>query len=104
ILRDRLFGTASMDEIASREKAGDSPGLIVNTTLYNNGRRFAGTVLPTDAFDYDFFSDLERSLTKRGLVMEDAPYIQARWKLLRPMTPVELHADPCPVKLAGLPT
>ena len=104
ILRDRLFGTASMEDISAREKAGDSPGLIVNTTLYNNGRRFAGTVLPSEAFDYDFFGDLERSLTQRGRAMEDASYVRARWKLLRPMTPVEIHADPCPVKLAGLAT
>ena len=26
------------------------PGLIVNTTLYNNGRRFALTTLPSEAF------------------------------------------------------
>jgi hypothetical protein len=104
VLRDRLFGTASMEEISAREKAGDSPGLIVNTTLYNNGRRFAGTVVPTEAFDYDFFSDLERSLQRRGITMEDTPYIRERWKLLRPMTPVEINADPCPVRLAGLAT
>jgi hypothetical protein len=62
--------------------------------LYNNGRRLAVTVLPGEAFDYDFFGDLERSLQQRGSVMEPAPYIRARWKLLRPMTPIETHMDP----------
>src|SRR5262245_17784649 len=104
ILRDRLYGAATVQDLTTREKAGDAPGLIVNTTLYNNGRRFAGTVLPADAFDYDFFEDLERSLEQRGKKMEDIPYIRARWKLLRPMTPVEIHADPCPIRLAGLAT
>ena len=86
---------------AAREKAGDSPGLIINTTLYNNGRRLAMTTLPAEAFDYDFFEDLERSLQQRGRVMEPAPYIRERWKLLRPMTPLELHMDPCPLLPGG---
>jgi Patatin-like phospholipase len=104
ILVERLYGTARMQDISAREKAGDSPGLIVNTTLYNNGRRFAVTSLPAEAFDYDFFEDLERSLQERGRVMEPAPVIRERWKLLRPMTPLELHIDPCPLRLAGVAT
>jgi hypothetical protein len=104
ILRDRLFGKATLGEISEREARGDSPGLIVNSTLYNNGRRFAATVLPTEAFDYDFFADLEKSLRSRGREMEPAPYIQKRWARLRPMTPLEIHMDPCPLPLAGVAT
>ena len=104
ILRERLFGDATMGDISQREARGDSPGLIVNSTLYNNGRRLAGTVLPSEAFDYDFFGDLERSLTERGRKMEEAPYIRQRWALLRPMTPLEIHMDPCPVRLFGWAT
>src|SRR5262245_39770078 len=62
ILTERLFADARMQDISAREKAGDAPGLIVNTTLYNNGRRLAMTTLPSEAFNYDFFVDLERSL------------------------------------------
>jgi hypothetical protein len=104
VLRDRLLGSATMEEISAREKRGDSPGLIVNTTLYNNGRRLAGTVLPAEAFDYDFFGDLERSLQRRGVALEASPYIRERWKLLRPMTLAEIKADPCPMRLIGLAT
>src|SRR4029450_4839928 len=96
-----LYGAARMRDISAREKAGDSPGLIVNTTLYNNGRRLAITTLPPEAFDYDFFADLERALQQRGRAMEDAPYIRDRWKLLRPMTPIEIDIDPCPAHLTG---
>jgi hypothetical protein len=78
-----------------------SPGLIINTTLYNNGRRLALTTLSSAAFDYDFFEDLERSLRRHGRPMEPAPLIRARWKLLRPMTPVEIGIDPCPALLSG---
>jgi hypothetical protein len=101
ILAERLYGGARMQDLSAREKAGDSPGLIVNTTLYNNGRRLAITTLPPEAFDYDFFADLERSLQQRGRAMEDAPYIRERWKLLRPMTPIEIDIDPCPAHLTG---
>ncbi len=104
ILIDRLYGPARLEDIAARERAGDSPGLIVNTTLYNNGRRLAATTLPPDAFDYDYFSDLERSIARRGQVMEPAPYIRKRWDMLRPMTPIELHMDPCRMSLAGITT
>jgi Patatin-like phospholipase len=104
ILRERLFGDATMQDISRREANGDTPGLIVNTTLYNNGRRLAGTVLPAAAFDYDFFGDLRRSLEERGRVLEPSPFIEKRWALLRPMTPLEIHMDPCAMRLFGLAT
>jgi predicted acylesterase/phospholipase RssA len=104
ILRERLFGTTRIGELSAREKAGDSPGLIVNTTLYNNGRRLAMTVLPPGAFDYDFFDDLERSVRESGRVMEPAPYMRTRWALLRPMTPIDIKMDPCATSLAAAAT
>jgi patatin-like phospholipase len=101
ILDERLYGRARLGDLAAREKAGDAPGLIINTTLYNNGRRLALTPLPAEVFDYDFFADLERSLAQRGRVMEEADTIRARWKLLRPITPREVHIDPCVFHLSG---
>ena len=104
ILRERLFGTTRLGDLSAREKAGDTPGLIVNTTLYNNGRRLAMTVLPSEAFEYDFFDDLERSVRAQGREMEAAPYMRSRWALLRPMTPIEINMDPCATSLAGVAT
>ena len=104
ILVEKLYGNAKFEEVTAREKAGDAPGLIVNTTLYNNGRRLALTALPVDAFDYDFFADLERSLKERGREMGETSYIRARWKLLRPMTPLEIKIDICPAGLSGAAT
>jgi hypothetical protein len=101
ILRARLYGTADLAELAARQKAGDSPGLIINTTLYNNGRRLALTTLPGQEFAYDFFEDLEKSVRARGLSMEDVPVLRERWEKLRPMTPLDIHMDPCPIGLAG---
>ena len=104
ILRERLFGATRMGDLGAREKAGDVPGLIVNTTLYNNGRRLAMTVLPSEAFAYDFFDDLERSVRAQGRVMEEATFMRKRWALLRPMTPIELSMDPCATAVAGVTT
>jgi predicted acylesterase/phospholipase RssA len=102
IFAKRLYGDARMQDVSAREKAGDSPGLIVNTTLYNNGRRLAVTALPGEAFDYNFFEDLERSLERRGRVLEPAPGIRQRWALLRPVTAPEIHMDPCPLPLSAV--
>jgi hypothetical protein len=104
ILEQKLYGQAHLGDLAAREKAGDTPGLIINTTLYNNGRRLAMTTLPSAAFDYDFFSDLERDLAREGRPMEPAPYIRERYKLLQPLTPVDLHADPCTALVAAAAT
>ena len=104
ILEKKLYGQARLEDLAARERAGDTPGLIINTTLYNNGRRLAMTWLPREAFQYDFFSDLERDLKREGRVLEASPYIRERYKLLQPMTPLELHADPCKIPVAGAAT
>src|SRR5499426_2860663 len=104
ILESKLYGQARLQDLAAREKAGDTPGLIVNTTLYNNGRRLALTGLPSQDFDYDFFSELERDLKQQGRAMELTPLIRERWKLLRPMTPVELRTDPCRIRVATAAT
>jgi Patatin-like phospholipase len=104
ILTEKLYGDARIQDLAARAKAGDTPDLIINTTLYNNGRRLAMTTLPAGVFEYDFFTDLESSLAKRGQPMEPAPYIRERWKLLRPLTPIEIHMDPCRSLVAGAAT
>ena len=52
---------------ASGKRARTALGLIINTTLYNNGRRLAVTTLPPGALRYDFFQDFQASLARRGL-------------------------------------
>ena len=104
ILESKLYGEATLGDLGAREQAGDAPGLIVNTTLYNNGRRLALTGLPSEAFDYDFFTELERNLQRQGRAMELTPLIRQRWKLLRPMTPLDLETDPCKIRVATAAT
>ncbi len=104
ILGKGLYGPTRFQDLSAREKAGDSPGLIINTTLYNNGRRLAITSLPPEAFDYDFIADLARSLERQGRTLDPASISRVRWERLRPMTPIEIKIDPCPAVLAAAVT
>jgi hypothetical protein len=101
VLSERVLGQMTFAELAEREARGDSPRLIVNTTLYNHGRRLAFTTLPPDAMQYDFVQDLERSLARRGQTAEIPSVLVKRWETLLPLTPLEIGLDPCRVQLAG---
>jgi hypothetical protein len=101
ILDERLLGKANLMDIARREASGDSPGLIINTTLYNNGRRFALTALPSETFQYNFFADLQASLDRQGKSASIPPALVDRWQTLLPMTPGDLHMDMCKIPLSG---
>jgi len=104
ILDERLLGPGTFGDLAQREARGDSPYLIINTTLYNNGRRLTITTLPPDAGHYDFFEDLRQSLARRGLTAGYPPFLEKRWQSVLSLTPLDLGMDPCPIKLAGAVT
>jgi len=101
IFGDRLYGTTTAGDLAERQKRGDSPRLIINTTLYNNGRRLALGTLPSTAFRYDFFQDLQDSLARRGQTSPIPPILRQRWEVLMPVTAADLHVDFCQTPLAG---
>ena len=104
ILSERLLGGVTQPDLSRRQVAGDAPGLVVNTTLYNNGRRLAATSLPAAAFGYDFVQALQESAARQGRRAGIPPMLVKRWELLRPMTPLEINMDPCPMRLAGMVT
>jgi len=100
ILREHLLGDATWRDAARREANGDSPGLIINTTLYNNGRRFAVTGQPSEAFHYDFLHSLAKTLQEDGKPADLPPSLIQRWNLLLPMTPSDLHINTCNLGVA----
>ena len=104
LFTERLLGPATFGDLGAREARGDSPRLIVNTTLYNNGRRLALTTLPPETFHYDFFQELRQSLAKRGKPAEFPPLLVRRWESLIPMTPLDLKVDQCAVRIAAAAT
>lgn len=101
ILSERLVGEMKFGELAQREARGDSPRLLINTTLYNNGRRFILTTLPPEAMRYDFFQDLRLALARRGETSEFPPILQQRWQSVLALTPLDLGIDPCHLRLAS---
>jgi len=104
LFTERLLGPVTVGDLGAREARGDSPRLIINTTLYNNGRRFIVTTLPSDTFHYDFFRDLHQSLAKRGKTAEYPPILMRRWESIVPLTPLDLKMDACSMKLPAAVT
>ena len=104
ILDERLVGPGTFGDLGAREMRGDSPRVIFNTALYNNGRRLLFSTLPPDAAQYDFVADLDRSLTRKGITREYPEVVKRRWELLLPVSPLDLQIDPCPVQVAGAVT
>ncbi|MDD5334073.1 MAG: patatin-like phospholipase family protein [Rhodoferax sp.] len=100
ILEESLLGPGTFADLAARQQSGDSPTLLINSTLYNNGRRFMFTTLTPDAAQYDFIADLDRSLISRGITRTYPEVMKKRWESLLPVSPLELQIDPCPLKVA----
>jgi hypothetical protein len=101
VLEDRLLGEGTLEDLAQREAKGESPRLIINTTLYNNGRRLTFSTLPSEAWHYDFFESLQDSLLRQGKPHEISPQLRERWQTLVPLTPVDLGVSPCRTLLAA---
>jgi Patatin-like phospholipase len=101
VMAERLLGPTTFSELAQREVRGDSPRVIINTTLYNSGRRFVLTTLPPEASRYDFYADLRAALARRGQTAAFPPAFLQRWEQLLSLTPLELGIDPCPIRLAA---
>lgn len=100
ILEERLLGKGTFTELAERERSGDSPRVMINSTLFNDGRRLLFTTLPPDATHYDFIADLDRSLTSRGITRAYPEVVKKRWESLLPVSPLELQFDPCPLNVS----
>jgi hypothetical protein len=101
VLNELLLGEITFEQLGEREMRGDSPRLIVNTTLYNNGRRLTFSTLPSEAWRYDFFEALQASLARQGKPTEIPAPIRERWQTLVPMAPGDLGVDVCRSPLAA---
>jgi len=101
IFAARLYGPITAGDLADRQRQGDSPRLIINTTLFNNGRRLALGTLPSTAFRYDFFQDLQDSLARHGYTEPIPPVMRQRWETLMPVTASDLHVDFCQTPLSS---
>lgn len=87
-------------ELAQRQARGDSPYFLINTTLYNDGRRLVLSSLERDALRYDFIRDLERNPGWEKVTPEADQILRARWEDLQSRTLEDLKLDQCQVKVA----
>ena len=104
ILHDKYLGDMTFNGLARRERQGDSPYLMINTTLYNDGRRFILSTLPSDVAQYNPMPDLNRNMPQQTKDEEADRLLLERWENLQSRTPWDFDIDVCPVKLASAVT
>ncbi|MEP6886719.1 MAG: patatin-like phospholipase family protein [Nitrospirales bacterium] len=101
VLDATFLNGQTFEEIYQREKAGDSPRLILNATLYNNGRRFVMTTIPRDDFRYDFIPKLQSELLAKSVAPKPLPEsLQKAKEALNPLTFQDHGADPRGIPLS----
>ena len=67
-LNKQFLNDVTFKDIRERELSGEIPRLLINTTLYNDGRRFVITTLPHEQTQYDLLKDVSRSVEWQALV------------------------------------
>jgi hypothetical protein len=100
VLRDSYLGESSFRDLAERQARGDSPYFLINTTLYNDGRRLVLSSLERDALRYDFIRDLVQKPGWDTMTPEVEQILRASWELLQSRTLEDLRVDQCGVKIA----
>jgi predicted acylesterase/phospholipase RssA len=101
VINEEFMGDIRFNDLARREAQGDSPYLMINTTLYNNGRRFILTTLPREASRYDVYVDMDRVQGLRKIDEDVERALRERWESLLSMTPEDLKMDVCPIRVAA---
>src|SRR6476620_7329373 len=102
-LNNQFLNDMRFKDVRERELNGDIPRLLINTTLYNDGRRFVVTTLPHEQTQYDLLKDVRRS----GAVVrskESVELMKVKWASLQSVTPQVLKLDLCPIKLSAAVT
>ena len=101
---DESLGGMRFEGLARREAQGDSPHLIINTTLYNNGRRFIMSTLSHEASRYDILPDLNRFPGMKKIDEEVQRILRSKWEMLLSVTPQDIKMNVCPITVAAAVT
>jgi predicted acylesterase/phospholipase RssA len=100
-LNSQFLHDMTFQDVRERESGGQIPRLLINTTLYNDGRRFVFTTVPHEQTQYDLLKDVSRSVGAHSLSKESVEVMQVKWASLQSVTPQALNLDLCPLPLAG---
>ena len=101
ILGEEYLGKTKFSDVAQWEQDTSSPTLLINTTLYNDGRRLVLSTLSRDALRYDFISSLPAPPVTDQLQRERKRRLQARWDTLQSRTAQDLKIDICRLPVAA---
>ena len=100
-LNSQFLNDMTFANVRERESSGDIPRLLINTTLYNDGRRFVVTTLPHEQTQYDLLKDVTRSMGTRPISKESLELMKVKWASLQSVSPQALQLDLCPIKLGA---
>lgn len=100
IIDEDYLGGATFSDLARRQAFGDSPQFLINTTLYNDGRRFVVSTLDREALRYEFIQDLQRRSKLEGMSEETERILRARWEALQSQTPQDIKLNFCGIRVA----
>lgn len=100
-LNAQFLNDLTFQGVRERESSGDIPRLLINTTLYNDGRRFVVTTLPHEQTQYNLLKDVSRSVGGHQLSKESLELMRVKWDSLQSVTPQALQLDLCPIKLGA---
>ena len=100
ILVEDYLGPETFKQLSERESRLDVPRLMINTTLYNDGRRLLLSTLPGNANQFDLVKELRRIHGKDDVHPDDWALLDRRWGGLLSVNPQDLHIDVCRVRVA----
>ncbi len=101
ILGEEYLGKTKFGDVARWEQKGGAPTLLINTTLYNDGRRLVLSTLNSEVLQYDFISSLPASSMTNLVEKEHERMLQTRWKTLQSQTAQDLNIDICDTPVAA---
>ena len=100
-LNSQFLHDMTFQHVRERELSGEIPRLLINTTLYNDGRRFVMTTLPHEQTQYDLLKDVSRSVGAGSLSKASVDVMTVNWASLQSVTPQALNIDLCPIHLGA---
>lgn len=101
VLSEDYLGDATFHQLRGRESSGDAPHLILNTTLYNNGRRLILSTLPAADSRYDFIRTQPSAEKDSATNTAANAVLREKWQTLLSLTPQDLQFDHCQIKIAS---
>lgn len=103
-LNAQFLNGLTFKDVRERELSGEIPRLLINTTLYNDGRRLVITTLPHVQTQYDLLKDVTRASGGVPRSKESVELMKEKWASLQSVTPQALNLDLCAIQLSGAVT